>query len=220
MPERHSPLHHRHQTAGAHLQANAVQHYGDPATEQTAIPHLALADLSPLPRSGHRGPTATTALTAQGWHPPATPNTAVPQSDGTLIAALSPTEHLLLSDWRKDTPPPLPEITGDTCHPLPRQDSHGWLLLTGRHAPATLAKLCATDLRPHIFLPGTVAQTLLAKISVIIIRPDAGAIPQYHLLADSTLLEYLWDTLLDAMTEHTGLPVGLQSLRKTLIPPE
>ena len=107
MPERLSPLHHRHQTAGAHLQANAVQHYGDPATEQTAIPHLALADLSPLPRSGHRGPTATTALTAQGWHPPATPNTAVPQSDGTLIAALSPTEHLLLSNWRK-APPPAP----------------------------------------------------------------------------------------------------------------
>ena len=56
--------------------------------------------------------------------------------------------------------------------PVPRADSHFWFLLTGRHVPAMLAKLCGIDLRIDRFAPLEVAQTQAVRLSVIIIRDD------------------------------------------------
>ncbi len=40
------------------------------------------------------------------------------------------------------------------------------------------------------------------------------AVPLYHLLADCAAAKFLWDCLLDAMTEFNGEPVGLTALRR------
>ncbi len=96
---------------------------------------------------------------------------------------------------------------------MPRQDSHAWFLIAGEHAAALFAKLCAVDLRTDKFARGRIAQTSLAEVSAIVVRDDRGAVPAYHLLADSAAAEYLWDCLIDARADFDGRPVGWSAVR-------
>lgn len=95
---------------------------------------------------------------------------------------------------------------------LPRQDSHAWLLLTGEHVAAVMAKLCGVDLRPEAFPPGAVAQTSAARINVIVINLGEGDLPCFQLLCDRASAHYFWDALLDAMAEFGGQPAGINAL--------
>ncbi len=135
---------------------------------------------------------------------------AAPGSRAAAVAAIRPGISLagrLAEAWTAgETPPP-------RGYPVPRQDSHAWFLVTGGHAAAMFAKLCAVDLRPAKFAVGRIAQTMLAEVSAIVVRDDRGGVPAYHLLADSAAAEYLWDCLLDAMTEFDGRPAGWSAVR-------
>jgi sarcosine oxidase subunit gamma len=190
--------------------------YGDPAAEREAVGRLTLADLSPLPRAGLKGPGTVEWLEAEGVAAPAI-NRASQPAAGELIVRLGAREVLILSRG-KDAPLAYRleaawhgSAASPRGYPVPRQDSHFWFLLTGQHAPACMAKLCGVDLRPHKFAELEVAQTQAMRLSVIIIR-DAGLRPAFHLLGDSTSAEYAWDCLVDAMREFDGRLVGLTSL--------
>lgn len=176
---------------------------------------VVLTDLSPFPRTGFKGADTPAWLSAQGFVLPQMPNRAIRQADGSLLARLSEGEFLLLSkpgapgghverlnhawNW---------EAGAGLCFPVPRQDSHCWFHLGGDAVPALFAKLCAIDLRRHIFAEGAVAQTTVARLSAVIIR--AGE--DYHLLANSASAEYLWACLSDAMAEFDGCIAGARHL--------
>ncbi len=195
--------------------------FGDPDGEATAARRLGLVDLSPLPRLGFKGAGTAEWLAEQGVAVPDDSNRARRQADGALAARLAPSEVLLLGDldgtgaltgrlaraWAESPPRP------PRGYPVPRQDSHAWFLVTGAHAAALFAKLCAVDLRPAKFALGRIAQTVLAEVSAIVVRDDRGAVPAYHLLANSAAAEYLWDCLTDAMAEFDGRPIGLSAVR-------
>lgn len=184
------------------------------ADEAARARRLGLADLSVLPRTGVKGRAAPGWLERQGLVLPAAPNMARRLDDGALLARLSAEEHLLLSDlaaqgdvcarlvsaWSMDT--------ADGVYPLPRSDSHAWLLVMGARAAEMFAKLCAVDLRAHKFADGAVAQTWIARINGIVIRADLGAIPAFHLLFDWASADYLWSCLIDAADEFDGGPIG------------
>ena len=70
----------------------------DPAAETAAARGLGLADLSPLPRTGFKGPGALAWLAARGPGGIAADNRAYRQPDGSLVARLAPTEVVVLSD--------------------------------------------------------------------------------------------------------------------------
>ena len=203
--------------------AVAMGYAGKAAVTEIAIAKkLALADLSPLPRTGYKGAGAPQWLRAQGLSLPDKPNKAVRQDSGALVAALSWEEHLILGrldtdnddfavldqSWSLDKAP--------RCYVLPRRDSHCWFALTGRHVSATLAKLCGVDMRLSKFADGSIAQTSLARINIVVIRNDLGTTPTFYLLADSASADYLWPCLIDAMNEFGGVPVGLAALRALL----
>ena len=178
---------------------------------------LALVDLCLLPRSGFKGRGTPEWLASQGRLLP-DPNQARRQDDGTLAVRLAPREVLLLAPWsgggglidRLDRAwPEGRDPASPRGYPVPRADSHSWFLLTGRHVPAMLAKLCGIDLRPDRFAPLQVAQTQAARLSVVILRDDT-ALPAWHLLTDSASADYAWGCLLDAMQEFGGKPAALQ----------
>ena len=50
----------------------------------------------------------------------------------------------------------------------------------------------------------SVAQTVAARVSVIVIRHDVRNAPCYHLLTDSASALYVWDCVVDAMAEFGG----------------
>jgi sarcosine oxidase, subunit gamma len=181
---------------------------------------LGLADLSLLPRTGFKGKNALPALEGRGLALAGEPNRAFRQTDGGLAAVLAMTEVLILapisgdgtqirtleSSWSIDA--------ADGCYLVPRQDSHFWFALTGAQAGAMFAKICGVDLRLDRFADLSIAQTSVARSNCVVIRADLGALPAFHLLGDSASAEYMWDCLLDAITEFSGRPVGLAALQK------
>ena len=74
------------------------------------------------------------------------------------------------------------------------------LELAGPSARAVLEKGCTLDLHPRAFGPGDCAQTLLAKVNVVV--QQTAADPVYHLLVRGSFAGYLSDWLLDAMEEY------------------
>ena len=203
---------------GGHNGVTAVVDFGDPAAEAAAARRLGLADLSPLPRVGFRGPGAREWLAAQGVDLPDEPNRARTQPDGAVAVTRSWTEVLVLGAIHgADSLCARLDAKAEDAHrarayPLPRFDGMFWFALTGASATECLAKVCGVDLRESAFPPGSVAQSSLARLSAVIVRVDAGATPLFHLLGDSASAEYAWTSLLDAMEEFGGRPVGLRAL--------
>ncbi|MBC6405221.1 MAG: sarcosine oxidase [Rhodospirillales bacterium] len=212
------------EAAGARFEAlgdfQIAVSYRNAADEMATAKRMGLADLSPLPRVGFKGAGTCNWLQSRRLKIPEAPNRAAPQTDGALALRLAREELLLLGGLAEGAPDP-----GDLCnrwqvartkprgYPLPRQETHAWFLVSGEAADSMLAKLCGVDLRPAKFANLTVAQTSLARVNGVICRQDLGATLVYHLLADSASACYLWDCLLDAMTEFQGGPVGLTAVR-------
>jgi sarcosine oxidase subunit gamma len=179
---------------------------------------LAVADLSPLPRLGFKGRGTIDAMRKRGVSVEAVPNRAFRQPDGGLCLVLAPGEVLLLPNlagegaalaallagWRLED--------GERTYPVLRRDSHAWFAISGDDAPAMFAKLCAVDLRRERFPDLAVAQTFVAKLSAVVARADAGALPLYHVLADAASALYFCECLLDAAREFGGCLVGLDAL--------
>lgn len=178
-------------------------------------PALGLADLSPLPRLGYKGPNALSTLSAAGLQVPNKNNMALAIPGGGLVARLADSEALLLGDptGSEDLLSVYGDITGAGCYAMPRRESHAWFLLVGDSAADCLAKICGVDLRPHRFDQGRVAQTSLARINGIIIRDGRDERLIYHLLADSASGPYLWDCVIDAMAEFGGAPIGMDMIK-------
>jgi sarcosine oxidase subunit gamma len=180
-----------------------------------ATPALGLADLSPLPRLGYKGPNALSVLGAAGLQIPEENNMALPVPGGGLVARLADSEALLLGDPTGVGDPlaAYGDVAGAGCYAMPRRESHAWFLLVGDSGAECLAKICGVDLRPHRFDEERVAQTSLARINGIIIRGDRGEGLVYHLLADSASAPYLWDCVIDAMAEFEGGPIGIDMIK-------
>lgn len=178
--------------------------------ENVAAP-VVLTDLSPFARTGFKGADTPDWLARQGLLLPETPNRAVVQSDGSVLARLSAGEFLLLGRpgatdglvERLDAAWGWGEGAG-LCFPLPRQDSHAWFYLRGDKVPEMMSKLCGVDLRRHVFADGAVAQTSVARLNAIVVRQGED----FHLLADSASAEYLWACVVDAMAEFGGSVAG------------
>lgn len=181
-------------------------------------------DLSALLRAGYRGAGTPELLGNAGLPIPARPNQAVAGADGDWVLRLSNTEYWLLGSLtnKGETLAKLPglnacessclDATPSACYPLFCMDSHGWLMLTGEHVSAVMAKLCGVDLREASFPVGSIAQTSLARINGIIVHQQVNGLTAYSILCDNASTDYLWTALLDAVQEFDGGPVGLASI--------
>ncbi len=186
-----------------------------------AARHLAITDLSPLPRLGFKGRETIAAMQKRGITVEATPNRAFRQPDGGLCLVLAPGEVILLSPlagdggklqalhdgWRLDD--------GERTYPLLRRDSHAWFVVTGTKSPEMFAKICGIDLRLDRFPDLSITQTSVAKISAIVTRADIGSTPAFHILADSASALYFFDCLIDAAQEF-GSTLACLALLKNL----
>jgi heterotetrameric sarcosine oxidase gamma subunit len=81
--------------------------------------------------------------------------------------------------------------------------SHGRALmaLSGPHAAAVLARLCALDFGERAFPNRHAAQTSLAKVRALVVRAGDEATPRYLLAVDRSHGAYVWAALTDAMEE-------------------
>jgi sarcosine oxidase subunit gamma len=183
---------------------------GDPTS-------CALADLSLLPRFGAKGWETWYTLATIGIAAPDRNNIATRQTGGDVAMRLGDNEAFLLGGLFGDRSlvqraEALPSTSG--FYPVPRKDTHAWLLLAGREVPKQLSKVCAVDFQPDRFAELTVAQTMIARVSSIVLRDDIAGIPAFHILADGASARYLWGVLLDAASEYAGRAIGFEALRR------
>ncbi|HEY0218733.1 MAG TPA: hypothetical protein VGC26_03035 [Afipia sp.] len=171
---------------------------------------LFIADLSTLPRLGFKGRGTLPAMQARGFRLENKPNHAFRQDDGSLCLVLAASEVFLLSSpgggnnrfaelessWRIDD--------NEKTYPMPRRHSHSWFALDGDATPELFSKLCAVDLRAHVFVDLAIAQTSVARLNAIVLRADTNGRPLYHLLADSAASSYMLACLKDAAEEFGG----------------
>ena len=181
--------------------------------------HLAITDLSPLPRLGFKGRETIPAMQKRGLTLESTPNRAFRQPDGGLCLVLAASEVILLSPLGGDSGR-LKELydswsldDGERTYPLLRNDSHAWFAITGAKAPDLFAKICGIDLRLSRFPDLSIAQTSVAKLSAIVTRADIGGTPAFHILADSASSLYFFDCLIDAAHEFGSSVACLDVLR-------
>ena len=199
---------------------------GDAGAQVAAARNLAMCDLSGLARVGVKGTGIGRWLSAQDLTVPTEPNRALRQDNGSLIAMLADNEALVLGNFeqrnrnveeliaafvsgRESADPPAGLL-------VPRQHSQAWFRLTGHDMAATLAKVCAVDLRAAFFDNLQIAQTSVARLNAIVIRDDLADVPAVHVLADSASAEYLWECLLDAGAEHDIRVIGLHALQELI----
>ena len=210
---RKGPLDRAHRAAGlasAEVAGRAVPVRFPVAAD---LSRCAFADLSALPRVGFKGWRVWTTLAAWGITCPTTNNAASEQPDGGLCLRLGDTEALLLASLQGTARHGFTAIDSPTAEgffPVPRDETHAWLVMLGRAAPVVLAKICAIDCRMTKFPTLGIAQTSIAGLAAVIVRRDIGGIPAFHVLVDATSAAYLWAALLDAAGEHGGRPIGLE----------
>ncbi len=182
--------------------------------EDAAHAGMVLGDLSLAPRCGFKGRHALDWLRGQEVTVSDDNNRATRLGDAGLTCRLADNEALILSDAgavdRLDAA--CARETPGGCYTMPRADSHAWFRIAGRDGARMLAKLCGVDLRPRSFNDLEIAQTIVARLSAIVVRDDIGATLAYHLLADSASALYLWDCVVEAMAEFDGAVVGAEAL--------
>ncbi|PVZ20649.1 MULTISPECIES: sarcosine oxidase [unclassified Pseudomonas] len=167
-------------------------------------------DLTDRPRVGFRGAASADHLRARGFELPGSPNQALRQADGSLVARLSQAEYFLLGSAADDGQRLADEearweLDHQPNYLLPRHDSHAWLQLHGPRISEVMAKLCGVDLRAQAFPPGQVAQTQVARLSAIVINTGSASAPCFELLFDRCSHAYFLGVVLDALGEFGGV---------------
>jgi sarcosine oxidase subunit gamma len=199
-----------------------VSLYNSQTNELEQIKNLALCDLIFLQRIGFKGPGTCKWLENNNISIPAKVNTSLFTNEGCIIARLGENDVLILDNLHTQTNLPntleqqwLKDYSEkhEACgFIMPRQDTHACFSITGNDSAKMFAKLCAVDLRSSKFDNQMIAQTSLARLSVIIIRQDLNQHINFLVLVESASAEYCWDSLVDAMQEFNGQIIGVSTL--------
>ncbi|MEO0367902.1 MAG: sarcosine oxidase [Pseudomonadota bacterium] len=217
-----SPLMQWHQVAGAefadHGIGQVVSRY-----ENESVPALGIFDLSCCERIGFKGADTESWLKDQGVSLPSQPNMACKDGQFGTVLRLSQTEFWVLDNPAKSSSiSSLREASiqaereGVRTYLLERNHSHSWFCLSGQELPEMMSKVCAVDLRDHKFGSWQIAQTSVARLNAVVVREAHSGLPIFHILSDTTAAEFMWSSLLDAMQEFDGAPIGFQQFQQVI----
>jgi sarcosine oxidase, subunit gamma len=137
-----------------------------------------------------------------GLAPPVAPN-RVAESGGSHILWLGSDEWLAVVDEERSEPcwrRLVEGLIGQHAAVADVSEARAVIGISGPKARETLAHGCSLDLHPRVFGPGQCAQTLLARIPVII--HQRGGEPSFDIYVQRSLAEYLWSWLEDAAQSY------------------
>jgi sarcosine oxidase, subunit gamma len=159
-------------------------------------PTVSLGELTPMRQVGLRLRPPFPAYLA-GIPLPLTPN-RVAVTGALRVLWLGPDEWLIVAEG--DAPDLLPRleraVTGRRAAVHDLSSSRRVIAIGGGAARDLLAAGCGLDLHPRVFGPGQCAQTLLARVPVILDQLDEA--PHYRLLAGRSFARWLVDWAIDA----------------------
>lgn len=135
---------------------------------------------------------------ALGLAPPVEPN-RVAERDGVRILWLGPDEWLAIVPEGKEEDLArrlIEQLQGQHAAVADTSEARAAIGLAGPAAREVMSLGCSLDLHPRAFKAGTCAQTLLARVPVILHQLDEA--PSYDIYVQRSLAEYLWRWLEDA----------------------
>jgi sarcosine oxidase subunit gamma len=135
-------------------------------------------------------PTIDHQVAVRGRPPdgfPTVPNTTA-RVDGRQVLWLGPDEWLVVGGHEDDF--------GDADAAIDVSANRVCLELTGPGADDVLAQGCSLDLHPSAFAEGACAQTLLARVQVILCRREAGT---WQIFVRRSFVPYVRAWLADAL---------------------
>lgn len=161
-----------------------------------------LIDLTLCARTGLRGEKAAQVLEQAGYKVPSQPN-QMTDSEQVTVLRLSANEFWLLTDVEGKTLPDFSMQEG--CYPLFCQDSHAWFAFKSPFKTDVMAKLCSVDLSERAFPVGMIVQTVVAGTNAIVVHQQLSEDAFFSILCDRSVAHYLWEVMLDAMQEFSGM---------------
>jgi glycine cleavage system aminomethyltransferase T len=180
---------------------------------------LALADVSAVAKISLLGPGVPAAVQALAGDGPAPQVRAVvpwPGENRTLACRLS-ADHLLLLAKTCN-----PAVLHDRLAQLPaglalvRNDAttaQAGFCLAGLHMDDMLRHITALDVSPARLPAGSCAETGLAGVHALLVRPPDSEPPSLQVYVAWDLAEYIWERLLDAGRSRGIVPLGWEALR-------
>lgn len=160
-------------------------------------PLVALAEVGPVRQVGLRLHSPHPAYLA-GVPLPLTPN-RVTATGSLRVLWLGPDEWLAIADG--DAPDLLPRleraVAGRRAAVTDLSSSRIIIEIAGVGARDLLAAGCGLDLHPRVFGPGRCAQTLLARVPVILDQLNDA--PHYRVLVRRSFARWLVDWMMDAV---------------------
>jgi glycine cleavage system aminomethyltransferase T len=216
-----TPLHHWHQAHGARFSESAGWHLpaaytGVQAEVAAARSGLGLADLSAFAKLSLLGsgvPVWWRSLVSEGSA--ARPLAVAALPDGLGLACRLTADHLLLlgaSPAVTALEKRLASLAAESS--VIRSDvTCAWAAfgLVGPHIEEVLVRLISLPMA--VLPPGACAETALAGVHALLVRPPDGNRGEVRILVAWDLAEYVWSCLLDAGRGRGIVPVGLEALR-------
>jgi glycine cleavage system aminomethyltransferase T len=180
---------------------------------------LALADVSAVVKFSLLGPGVPAAAQALAGDGPAPQGRAVLQWPGEnrILACHLTADHLLLLAATCN-----PAVLRDRLAQLPaglalvRNDAttaQAGFYLAGLHIDDMLRHLTTLDISPARLPAGSCAETGLAGVHALLVRPPASEPPSFQVYVAWDLAEYVWERLLDAGRPWGIVPLGWEALR-------
>ena len=184
--------------------------------------NIGLLDISPLGKLNIQGddaealmhsicPGMTLPNIGQACQLPA--DTA-PYSGQVTLARLAQDDFLALTGPNQGTPfsEALEAATVGCAHLFDLSSAMGGARITGPSARLLLAAITEFDCSQSSFPNMACAQIKAAEIHGTIVRADLGDLPSYQLFFGRDFGEYMWETLLEAVQQYGGGPVGLEAM--------
>jgi aminomethyltransferase len=226
-PRARTPLHHWHAALGARFQESdgwlipAV--YSDVAKEVTAARAVsALADLSAFAKTnliGRDVPELVGALLGERAASETGKVAVIPGDHPALACRLTIDQLLLVASATAaplaDRLASLTEGRSVLCRDV--TCAYAGFCLLGSQGEAVLRQLTPLDISSAALPAGSCAQTSLAGVHALLVRPPDTAIPATRIFVAWDMSEYIWERVMDVGKPLGLVPLGVEAWRSLTV---
>lgn len=180
----------------------------DKAIESSRYELLSICDVSALNRFGVKGPNAAEWLASANLTLPEAKNSWTLQGKRELVLRLGGSEYLIEEPLNSHLVAQLNALPVNKVgvHKVIRNDAS--FIVSGKLTTKLFSEVCAIDLSGDALEENRLVMTVIAGVSVTLLKQMLNGQSVYRIWCDGTFGPYLWKTLLGITEEYGGGAIG------------